>query len=427
MKRVYRASKPEIEMKIERREFLELVGRTAAAGAVLLDARSVKGQRPQPKSEFDYVDWSWENWRRITKAERPQITSAQSGMAELIDLLDPKDTRTQLPQAWQKRREDIKSRLRLFLGDPPSSKPPLEAKILEEVSSETHILRRLVYQTEPTEFVPSYLLIPADLKRPAPVVLCPHQTTQAGKKEPAGLAGNPQLHTALHLVKRGFVTFTYDALCFGERHDAASGHYGDAIPFYRKHPGWSLMGKMVWDLSRAVDYLRTLDFIDPNRIASIGHSHGGYTTLFGMALDERIAVGVSNCGFDTFRIDGNTWRWSRATALLPKLGFYVTNPRLNMDFYRAVPDSGVVDVPFEMHEVLALIAPRPLLLSTSDEDFVFPNGGWSARRALARVGPVYRLLGRPDNLSSFYFEGGHNFTTEASGNAYAWLERRLRP
>jgi hypothetical protein len=97
-----------------------------------------------------------------------------------------------------------------------------------------------------------------------------------------------------------------------------------------------------------------------------------------------------------------------------------------MEVYRAVPDSGVVDVPFEMHELLALIAPRPLLLSTSDEDFVFPNGGWSTRRALERLKPVYELLGARENLSSYFFSGGHNFTAEASANAYNWLERRLK-
>ncbi len=73
---------------------------------------------------------------------------------------------------------------------------------------------------------------------------------------------------------------------------------------------------------------------------------------------------------------------------MPLLGFYISNPRLNLDFHRAVPNSGVIETPFEMRQLLALIAPRPLLLSTSDEDFVFPNDGWSARRALARVEPV---------------------------------------
>jgi dienelactone hydrolase len=413
-------------MKIERREFIEMAGLAAAAGAFLFDAPAVKAQRPLPKSEYDYVDWSWERWRKMTKAARPHLTGAQAGKAELIDLLDRDGKKITTLQQWQAKREEIKMRLKVFLGDAPQSKPPLNAKILEETSRENYVLRKLTYQTEPGEYVPSFLLIPKKLKRPAPVVLCPHQTTQAGKKEPAGLAGNPQLQTALHLVERGFITFTYDALCFGERHDAASGHYGDAIPFYRKHPRWSLLGKMIWDLQMGIDYLQTLDFVDANRIGSIGHSHGGYTTLFSMAFDDRIKAGVSSCGFDTFRIDGNTWRWSRATALLPILGFYVSNPRLNMDFYRAVPDSGVVEVPFEMHELLGLIAPRPLFLSTSDEDFVFPNGGWSTRRALEKIKPVYNLLDAGENLSTYFFSGGHSFPSEASEKAYNWLERQLK-
>ena len=411
-------------MKIERREFLELT--VIGLAALAVSGQVKKPARPLPKGEYDYVDWSWEKWRKITRAARPRLTSEQAGKAELIDLLDGNGKKITSRQQWQTKREEIKKRLNVFLGEAPKSKPPLNAKILESTERENHILRKLVYQTEPGEFVPSYLLVPKNLKRRAPVVLCPHQTTQAGKKEPAGLDGNPQLHMALRLVERGFVTFTYDALCFGERHDPSSGHYGDAIPFYRKHPRWSLMGKMIWDLQRAIDYLETLDFVDSQRIGNIGHSHGGYTTLFAMAFDERIKAGVSNCGFDTFRIDGNTWRWSRATALLPLLGFYVSNPRLSMDFYRAVPDSSVVDVPFEMHELLALVAPRPLLLSTSDEDFVFPNGGWSARRALARIGPVYELLGARENLSSFFFSGGHNFPREASENAYNWLGHQLK-
>lgn len=412
-------------MKIDRKEFFELAG-LAVAGAALVDAALVRAQRPLPKSEYDYVDWSWEKWREITKSARPRIVGEQSGKAELYNLLEFGRRKIATPNEWQTRRAEIKNRLGVVLGEPPKSKPPLNAKIVKETEREDHILRKLVFQTEQGEFVPGYLLIPKNVKGKIPTIICPHQTTQAGKNEPAGLTGNLQLQTALHLVKRGFVTFTYDALCFGERHDAASGHYGDAIPFYRKHPRWSLMGKMIWDLQRAIDYLHTVDFVDANRIGSIGHSHGGYTTLFSMAFDDRIKAGASNCGFDTFRIDGNTWRWSHATALIPRLGFYVSNPRINMDLYRAVPDSAVIDVPFEMHEVLALIAPRQLLLSTSDEDFVFPNGGWSGRRAIARIKPVYDLLGAGENLSSYFFDGGHSFPAPAAANAYDWLEETLK-
>ncbi len=46
-------------------------------------------QRPRPKSEFDYVDWSWARWRKITGSTRPSLKTPQSGQAELLDLAQP--------------------------------------------------------------------------------------------------------------------------------------------------------------------------------------------------------------------------------------------------------------------------------------------------------------------------------------------------
>ncbi len=386
-------------------------------------------QRPVPKSEYDYVDWSWERWQKITGQARPRITGEQSGKAELIHFFDERGDLLSKSGGWDARRQSIRRLLAPFLGTPPTSKPPLEAKILEETRLDTYTRRKLTFQTEPGERVPAYLLVPNNMRGRTPVVLCPHQTTTpltSGMREPAGLNGDPTLHTAVHLVKREYVTFTWDALCFGERHDPARGHYGDAIPFYKKHPEWSLVSKMIWDLSRGIDYLETLDFIDAARIGCTGHSHGGVTTLFGMALEDRIKAGASSCGFDTFRIDGNTWRWSRATALMPRLGFYISSPYISMDQYRAAPDSETIATPFDLHEMLALIAPRPVFFSTSDVDFVFPNGGWSTRQAIIRLEPLYQFLNASGRIEAYYFKGGHNFPPEGASRAYAWLDRWLK-
>ncbi|MBI5280809.1 MAG: prolyl oligopeptidase family serine peptidase [Candidatus Solibacter usitatus] len=368
--------------------------------------------------------WSWNRWRQITAETPPNLTTLQSGQARLSDLLDPP-----LASAteWPARRASLRRVIDLFLGAGPAAPPPLEARTDDELTLDGGLTRRRVrFQTEPGEFVPAYVFIPARPSAKNPAVVCPHQTTQFGMDEPAGLRGNPRLAMALALARRGCVTLTYDAACFGSRHNPASGHYGDAVPFYQRHPRWSMMGKMAWDLSRAVDYLRTLDFVDPARIASAGHSHGGYTTWFAMALDERIAAGVSSCGFDTFRHDGNPYRWSHATALLPRLGFYLTSPRINPRNYSGVPDSGTIQIPFDMHWVLALIAPRPLLLTASDDDNIFPNAGWSTRQAEARLRPVYALLNAPDSLQTLYFRGGHGFPPEIEDRAFAFIDRWLR-
>jgi dienelactone hydrolase len=352
-----------------------------------------------------YVGWSWERWREITREQRPRITSEQSGKASLVP-----------PPA---SRAEIRRVLDVFVGQGPSSPPPLEPRTDSETKLDGGILRRRIrFQAEPGEFVPAYLFLPPRAGG-LPAIVCPHQTVQEGKDEPAGIRGNPRLAIALALARRGFVTLTYDAACFGERHDPDSGHYGDAIPFYRRHPTWSMMGKMAWDLSRAVDYLRAQPFVDPERIGSIGHSHGGYTTWFAMAYDQRIAAGVSSCGYDTIRYDGNPYRWSHATALLPRLGFYITSPHISIKNYVGVPDSETVEVPFDTHWFLALVAPRPLLLTASDDDHIFPNAGWSLRKTEERLRPVY------ERLETLYFHGGHGFPPENEARAFAFLEKWL--
>ena len=412
---------------MRRRDVLRMAGALAIVPLKTPVQTARAQRRPLPKSEFDYVDWSWTRWRDMTSSTRPTLATAQTGRAELVDLLNPAGAAS--PPPWADRRRAIRETMDAFLGEPPRAVVPLASETLEETVESTYVRRRVRFRAGTGEWIPAYLLVPkaATRNHRTPAVLCPHQTTQEGKREPAGLAGNPEQATARHLVERGFVTLTWDAICFGERHDPASGHYGDAIPFYRAHPRWSLLGKMIADVSRAIDYVSALDEVDPSRIGCAGHSHGGITTIFGMALDDRLAAGASNCGFDTFRIDGNVWRWSHATALIPRLGFYASSPYLTMDFYRAVPDSEVIQVPYDLHEVLALAAPRPLLLSTSDEDFVFPNAGWSARKALERVKPLYASLGAPDKLEATVFAGGHRLPADVAARMYDWLERTLRP
>src|SRR5262245_3959396 len=194
-------------MKIKRRNFLELIGVSLTA----MRGMPAQAQRPLPKSEYGYIDWRWERWRKITGSKRPRLVTEQTGQAELTDLLIRSGEKITGAEQWQAQRDSIKRVLQVFLGASPKTKPPLEPKVMEEMPRDNHMLRKLVYQTEPGEFVPAYLLIPKSILSiggRVPAIICPHQTTQAGKREPAGLAGNPQLQTALHLVERGYVTFT---------------------------------------------------------------------------------------------------------------------------------------------------------------------------------------------------------------------------
>jgi dienelactone hydrolase len=162
-------------------------------------------------------------------------------------------------------------------------------------------------------------------------------------------------------------------------------------------------------VGRAIDYLQTLPFVDPKRIGSIGHSHGAYGTLFPMAVEPRLRIGIASCGFTSFRTDPGFDRWYRRTALMPRLGFF---------------EGRVQDTPLDVHHLLALIAPRPLFISGALKDSIFP-GTENLPWIVEQVRSAYALYGLSETFDAYIFDGEHRFTPEARDRAYAFLDRHL--
>ena len=139
----------------------------------------------------------------------------------------------------------------------------------------------------------------------------------------------------------------------------------------------------AWGFHRAVDYLMTDPAIDAKRIAVVGHSRNGKTALLAAAFDERIALAIphqAGCG-------GSAPSRGKIGESIKQI-----NDRFphwfNAEFkkFNDSPDR----LPLDQHCLVALCAPRPVLLSNAIEDqWANPNGQFEVLRAAE---PVYRLL-----------------------------------
>jgi hypothetical protein len=168
-------------------------------------------------------------------------------------------------------------------------------------------------------------------------------------------------------------------------------HVSEGIqPYFRKKgdtPGprdWGAIAAWAWGLHRAVDYLLTDKDIDKNRIAVVGHSRLGKTALLAAAFDERIALVIphqAGCG-GTAPSRGEVGESVKQINDRFPHWFDATFKEFNNH-----PDR----LPFDQHSLVALVAPRPVLLTNAVEDtWANPQGQFEVLQA---ADPVYRLLG----------------------------------
>ena len=165
-----------------------------------------------------------------------------------------------------------------------------------------------------------------------------------------------------------------------EKRDGIQKHFG-------KEYDWSTIAAWAWGYSRIIDYLVTDADIDAAKIIVVGHSRNGKTALLAGAFDERIAVIMphqAGCGGSApsrRRGDKNAESVKRINSAFPHW-FNAAFKEFGDD-----PDK----LPFDQHCLIAMCAPRPVLLSNAVEDtWANPTGQFEL---LLAAEPVYRLVG----------------------------------
>ncbi|MBX7257491.1 MAG: alpha/beta hydrolase family protein [Candidatus Hydrogenedentes bacterium] len=313
-------------------------------------------------------------------------------------------------------RETARAKLREIIGIPTMKRAPLNPNVTESVDCGDYTRERVEIQTEPGIVMPVYVLIPKEGKKPFPVMIAPHGHGGGGKLAVAGVGDNPDVAKSIEehhyaygvdLCKAGFIVFCPDARGFGERQELAAKERGIlqqscqwlnnmAMPL-----GQTVTGMWVWDLMRLADYVETRDDCDAKRMGCAGLSGGGLQTLWFTALDDRVKAAVVS-------------------------GYYYGVKESLLDMHNNCSCNYVPHLweNADHGDLGALIAPRPLMIQTGDEDSLNGAGGLdNVRPQIELAHRVYEILGSPEFPKHDVFHGPHRWD---STNAVPFLVKKVK-
>jgi len=302
---------------------------------------------------------------------------------------------------WPRRRQEILRYWHQVLGPwPPLLERP-QITVLEKTRRESFIQQRIRLEIAPKQTVEAYLLVP-DAKGPFPAVLVPfyEPETSIGLKKPL-------LDFGYQLTKRGFVTLSIGS----PGGDARMPETGKA----RCQP----LSFLAYVAANCCNALASLREVDAQRIGIVGHSYGSKWAMFGSCFYEKFACAVWCDGgivFDESRPNVNYWEpWylgldaeRKRTPGVPTK----ENPRTGA--YEQLIDSG-----HDLHELHALMAPRPFLVSGGSED---PPARW---QALNHAVAVNQLLGYTNRVGMTNRKD-HTPTPESNELLYLFFEYFLK-
>jgi len=333
---------------------------------------------------------------------------AQQLQPSVPELIVPSST-----DQWEIQRKTIRQDLLKVLGDLPPRPTVTEVKTLSKEDKGTYTLEKFEFNNGAGAIVPGYILIPKNGNTKHPGIYYSHWhggNYDIGKEELFKSFYTPDI-PAEAFIKKGYAIIAIDAYCFGERSGKGPGgkmENGNAEELaqskYELWMGRSLWGMMLRDDLMALEYLLSRTDIDSQNIAATGISMGATRTWWLMALDDRIKTGV-------------------AVGCLTRYQELIAEENLKYHgIYYFVP--GILKY-FDTEAIISLIAPRPILFMTGDEDPGSPITG--IYKIENKVKQVYGLYGRKTAFENIiYPQTGHEYKPDMWSRMLKWMDSNLK-
>ena len=292
---------------------------------------------------------------------------------------------------WERRRNEIKAEIENYeIGTKPNRPENITATYTPNANPATGVLRVIVTVNGQSLTLTSNVSLPTGTG-PFPAVI--------GMNSPSGSI------PADIFTSRNIARITYS-------HNNVTTYLNPQItdPYYRLYPDQNLSNAgqysaWAWGVSRLIDGLELVQSslpIDLTHLAVTGCSYAGKMALFAGAFDERIALTIAQesggGGAPSWRVSHNI----EPNGTVEKIDN--TDYNWFREDMRQFSGDNVYKLPEDHHELMAMVAPRALLV-TGNTDFVWLSNK-SAYVSARATKEVYKTLGISDRMG-FYIDGGH--------------------
>ncbi|MGI4734724.1 MAG: hypothetical protein ACRYG7_06040 [Janthinobacterium lividum] len=380
-------------------------------------------QRPGSPNYYDaagymYVRSAWGNWSNYDEA-----TAGHVALPDALTLKNGRPVRD-AKTWWQQRRPEILHAYQQEVyGVTPANTPKVafEVTTIEKGALDGRAIKKTIVGHIDNSRYPAAspsititLYLPAQATGPVPVMMVAGGffgpfPSQPAPKGPSAL----DLALAAGWGVAGVPTGSIQQDSGAGLRAGVIGLVNEGRP--RQPTDWGVLAAWSWGMSRALDYLQTDKAVNPKAIGIEGHSRWGKTALLAGALDPRFAIVYASCS------------GSMGASLEKRsYGETIDNVASSGEYHWMAGNflkyGGRWDaMPVDAHELLALVAPRPLFVTGGTHD------SWTDAHgeflACVAASPVYQLLGKkglgsatmpaPDqalttgDIAFRYHEGGH--------------------
>lgn len=305
---------------------------------------------------------------------------------------------------WERRRPEIVEEFdREVYGHAPKTTPAVKWEVVSTTREKNGdvpvVVKKLVGHVDNSAYpqvkvdIELTLATPADAKGPVPLMLELSWVLPPNWRPPPGFTPPPGPTWQQQVLAKGWGYAMYVPVSVQADNGAGLtrgiiGLVNKGQP--RRPDDWGALRAWAWGASRALDYFERDGAVNARQVGITGHSRYGKAAAVAMAYDPRFRIGyISSSGAGGLNLYRRTFGELLENVAAPNEYHWMAG-----NFLKYAGPLRATDLPVDSHELLALIAPRPVFVGAGATQ----GDGWVDARgmfmATAAAGPVYTLLGK---------------------------------